>query len=290
MRRRVVATVLVGPNTLQREGLARILCMPKFRVVASGTDWRDLNIAALDQYQSRLLVMDSFEASPAALANVRLFKERSPHGRVAILGRGCEMPDIVTVFQSGANVYFSEFATTDEFMKAIELVMLGQTILPLELLSRALDMDPAADSTEAAFPDVGAATGAAGFGRNSVRLSAREREIVDWITRGASNKMIAREIDISEATVKVHVKTILRKIGVSNRTQAAIWAMSNKSQAPDLGSPARLIPAARTFASLRQNGALRPSSSRGTEGLTNALRLVHAGDVCGDAANSNRGQ
>jgi two-component system, NarL family, nitrate/nitrite response regulator NarL len=58
-------------------------------------------------------------------------------------------------------------------------------------------------------------------------LSLREIDIIRRIVEGDSNKHIARRLDIAEATVKAHVKTILRKIGVSNRTQAAIWAMNN---------------------------------------------------------------
>ena len=60
-------------------------------------------------------------------------------------------------------------------------------------------------------------------------LSPREKVILRCITEGASNKCIARKIDIAEATVKVHVKAILRKIRVQNRTQAAIWGINNGS-------------------------------------------------------------
>jgi two-component system, NarL family, nitrate/nitrite response regulator NarL len=63
---------------------------------------------------------------------------------------------------------------------------------------------------------------------NSLRgLSPREQEILQALVTGASNKLIAIKLGITEATVKVHLKTLLRKIDVSNRTQAAIWAMNN---------------------------------------------------------------
>ena len=61
------------------------------------------------------------------------------------------------------------------------------------------------------------------------RLSPREQSIMQCLIAGDSNKSIARKIDIAEATVKVHVKAILRKIRVQNRTQAAIWGMNNGS-------------------------------------------------------------
>ena len=61
-------------------------------------------------------------------------------------------------------------------------------------------------------------------------LSVREKSILQCLALGDSNKAIARKVDIAEATVKAHVKTILRKIRAQNRTQAAIWAMNNASQ------------------------------------------------------------
>jgi two-component system, NarL family, nitrate/nitrite response regulator NarL len=61
----------------------------------------------------------------------------------------------------------------------------------------------------------------------STHLSSREAEILSFIKRGCPNKVIARELDVAEATVKVHVKSLLRKIDVGNRTQAAVWAMSH---------------------------------------------------------------
>jgi DNA-binding CsgD family transcriptional regulator len=74
---------------------------------------------------------------------------------------------------------------------------------------------------------------------NSIRqLSIREVEILDRIVRGDSNKHIARHFDIAEATVKAHVKAILRKIGVANRTQAAIWAVNNAMPEKNGSEPA----------------------------------------------------
>jgi two-component system nitrate/nitrite response regulator NarL len=59
------------------------------------------------------------------------------------------------------------------------------------------------------------------------KFSSREIEIMDCPTQGDANKLIARKFEIAEATVKVHIKAILRKIGVKNRTQAAIWAQDH---------------------------------------------------------------
>ena len=72
-------------------------------------------------------------------------------------------------------------------------------------------------------------------------LTAREREILQLLMTGASNKLIAIRLGIAEATVKVHLKTLLRKIDVNNRTQAAIWAMHNGFTADGAPIPTRVL-------------------------------------------------
>jgi two-component system nitrate/nitrite response regulator NarL len=59
------------------------------------------------------------------------------------------------------------------------------------------------------------------------RLSGRESQILHFLTKGASNKLIARDLGVAEATIKVHVKAILRKVRAANRTQAAMWAQQH---------------------------------------------------------------
>jgi DNA-binding NarL/FixJ family response regulator len=227
MSRRAIATILVGQSTLLREGLARILIPPKFRVIASGPRLEALDAGALAQYEFRLLIIESGEDPSSDIEHIAVFKREHPGDRIAILGHHWRPADIVTAFQVGANVYFAQVTASEEFLKAIELIMLGQTILPSELLGSVHSLEPGDR-----WP-VGAPADAAGDPQLPVhikrgsQLSARERCILGSITKGASNKMIAREIDISEATVKVHVKAILRKIGAANRTQAAIWALQN---------------------------------------------------------------
>jgi two-component system nitrate/nitrite response regulator NarL len=71
-------------------------------------------------------------------------------------------------------------------------------------------------------------------GRNLPKLSSREWQILDGLVKGNANKVIARDCNITEATVKVHMKSILRKIRVGNRTQAAVWALANGSTPEDL--------------------------------------------------------
>lgn len=254
-----VGTVLVGPNVLLREGLARILSAVDFRILASASGVDDPLLSSLPQEQAILLIIDASDDFDTALGQIESFKYRYPAGRVAVLAHEHQLTDMVSAFRSGANAYLVKVATCDTFIKSLELIMLGVTLLPPEILTFISDQQDrsrnggvaghkghAADDEDDAddgHPDdndddgddgemVGTEIGTNGdeLQANSSytpRLSARQRAILRCLIQGDSNKTIARKMAIAEATVKVHVKAILRRIRVHNRTQAAIWAMSN---------------------------------------------------------------
>jgi two-component system nitrate/nitrite response regulator NarL len=232
MRRPAIATVLVGPSALLREGLSRILNEADFRVVASASCVDDLVLLAVPQKPSILLLIDAADNLAAAVRQVEFFKERRPSGRIAVLADHDQPEDIVLAFRAGANAYFNKVAPGGALIKYLELVMLGETILPAAILPTVLDR-PEDDNDDhqhgAAVPEIRNAAEETVADGDTPRLSERERSILNCLLQGDSNKVIARKIDIAEATVKVHVKAILRKIRVQNRTQAAIWAMNGLS-------------------------------------------------------------
>lgn len=225
MRRRPYATVLVGQSALLREGLARILSAADFRIVGSGARAQD--VIQTSQHHSLLLIIDVGDDSDVAVAEIELFKEQHPSGRVAVLAAHYTLPNMVSAFAAGANLYFANSVSCDAFLKALELVMLGETILPPQLFtligSNGQGREGMLPICQRLHGDVSQRIQA----DNTPPLSAREKSILRCMVDGDSNKVIARKIDITEATVKVHVKAILRKIRVHNRTQAAIWAMNN---------------------------------------------------------------
>lgn len=226
MPRRSIATVLVGPNVLFREVLTRILTPTGFRVVASVPHLADLVWTLLSSDDAALLILEATERTDDATAQIRLFKERHASARVAILCDKHRPTDALAAFQAGANAYLTKFASCNAFTKALELVMLGETILPPALLQ--LISERADDQKPSSTTPVDASSGEPSMVSRTVglpRLSPRETWILHCIVEGDSNKHIARKIGIAEATVKVHVKAILRKIQLRNRTQAAIWAV-----------------------------------------------------------------
>jgi two-component system nitrate/nitrite response regulator NarL len=305
------ATVLVGTNVLLREGLARILTTADFRIVASTSCVDDHVLSTLTQEQSILLLIDVSDNFEAGLRQIECFKQRYPTGRVAVLAVQHHLPQMVSAFRAGANAYLVKVATCETFVKCLELVMLGGTLLPPEILklisdrrgrsrkNRAADDghdddDGGNDDTEIVGSyDERNMEASRAEDSCAPRLSARQQSILRCLVDGASNKTIARRMAMAEATVKVHVKAILRKIRVHNRTQAAIWAMNNDPSIPakEGTSPALEkrpveqssdLDVAQVLSKGHQNNStsLPTIELKGASrfGLTNTLRLVCKGD------------
>jgi DNA-binding NarL/FixJ family response regulator len=237
MTRQSFVTVLVGPSELLREGLSRILEAAKFRVLFSAACVHDLLQKPLAQHRSILLIIDvGGTDADAEFAQIAEFKAIFPTSHVVALADHCLSTDIVSAFRAGADGYLTKVAAYDTFIKALELVMLGQTVLPAETSTFIQDIrhgpkhDAVADELTNDIVKV----------EDEVQeleiLSNRENCILRRLIEGESNKAIAREINIAEATVKVHVKAILRKIRVRNRTQAAVWAMNHGMLTPASGN------------------------------------------------------
>jgi len=236
------ATIIVGPCALRREGLTSILAAADFRIVASASCVDDVVLTVRSQRRSILLIVDAGNDLDATIRQIERFKQRHPAARVAVLADHDTPSDIALAFRVGANAYFVDVAPSHAFIRSLELVMLGETILPAAILPAIVD-DPDHDKGDhehrAVVLDVKAAGEALEAERNNTpQLSVRERSILNCLIDGCSNKAIARKIGISDATVKVHVKAILRKARLRNRTQAAIWAMSNGLSVVDDRLPA----------------------------------------------------
>ena len=230
MRRRSFRTVLVRPSTLLREGLAPALVAADFRIIASASHVRDFAQIPLSQDEPILLIVDAGDDPERAIAQIELFKERYPAGRVAVLADHCRQSDLVSAYRAGANAYFVNATSWGAFIKTLELVMLGETILPPELLHFIGDGEGRHEHPPTALNRAMTGDAPPPLGIDAVpRLSPREKCILRCVVEGDSNKAIARKIAIAEATVKVHVKAILRKVRLNNRTQAAIWAINNSS-------------------------------------------------------------
>ena len=198
LRQRSFAVILIGKSILLREGLAEILRAANFRIVASVSNADDLRLSKAKLHLPLYLIVHTGD-------------------------------ELASAFRAGANGYFVNVITRDRFIRSIELVMMGETIFPSAFLSVILDANRHHPVEAAASVRNGEPILVATKDATSPLLSPQENVILRCIIQGDSNKCIARKIDVAEATVKVHVKAILRKIRVQNRTQAAVWGLNNGS-------------------------------------------------------------
>lgn len=259
-RQRPYVTALVGSRALLREGIAHILGAADFNIVASAPSIDAGFLNSLGQRESILLLIDAADDTEATIRQVEIFKEHHPAGCVAVLADRYEKNDVISAFGAGVGAYLIKVATPEILIKLLELAMLGVRILPPELLPITHDREDAhsvagadversatvADRTygSALFarkdPTNVSASSASEVRSNAPALSGREECILRHIVAGNSNKTIARKIDITEGTVKVHVKAIFRKICVRNRTQAAMWAINKGLVVPETEGQPRI--------------------------------------------------
>jgi two-component system nitrate/nitrite response regulator NarL len=271
MRKSSFATVVIGRNSLRKDGLAVFLRSADFGIVSSVTCADDLCPGRLQKRQLLFLIVNTTDDFDAAVEQIELLRSRYPHGRVAVVADRYRLNELVAAFRAGANGYFVDVTSCDVFIKSLELVMMGEAIFPPAFLSFALD--PVGEHCgHADTRDVRNRTMATPEDRIGPQLSPREKSILRCLIEGDSNKGIARKINISEATVKVHIKAILRKIGVHNRTQAAIWGMNNRSQ----GRPAHNTPLNLSSQADKLFPPRDPPEVKWLE-TTNRFELIHAG-------------
>ncbi|WP_024512600.1 response regulator transcription factor [Bradyrhizobium sp. ARR65] len=244
-RRQSFATILIGKSVLLREGLSKILRTENFRIQGSVSCASDLiPISFQQQHQPLFLIIHTGDDFEFTLEQIELVREQYPNGRIAVVADHYGLDELLSAFRAGAHGCLVDIATCDAFIKSIELVMMGQTILPPALLSFVRDIETAPPNETEPHREIDRAVPfrreyTSAQDATAPQLSPREQLILRCLIKGDTNKCIARKIDIAEATVKVHVKAILRKIRVQNRTQAAIWAMNNDSVTPstDKGLP-----------------------------------------------------
>ncbi|GAB1716322.1 MAG: hypothetical protein NTAFB05_13640 [Nitrobacter sp.] len=208
-----------------REGIARILRAENIRVRASGSS-HEVMAGTFRASQLLFLIVHTSDDFSIAVKQINVLRDKHPSGRIIVVAHHNRSTDPDLAFQAGAAGYLVSDMPCDAFVKSIELVMMGEAVFPRVFQSSDLARkSEERRSTRRADEDVGAII--ASEDTYTPPLSPRELAILRCLISGSSNKSIARKIDIAEATVKVHVKAILRKIRVQNRTQAAIWGMNH---------------------------------------------------------------
>jgi two-component system, NarL family, nitrate/nitrite response regulator NarL len=211
-------TILIEPNRLFRQGLKHLLADTCFEV---GAEFNTVELAleAGETAGTPDLVISGQPVKDEA--DLRALREVFPTAKIVVLADDLSVDVLRAAMGGGADGFLIKTVSPEALIQSLQLVMLGEKVFPTNLAAMLLDMNTVSPQ------------------HSNRGLSPREQEILQALVTGASNKMIAIKLGITEATVKVHLKTLLRKIDVINRTQAAIWAINNGFTADSAPVPTR---------------------------------------------------
>ena len=211
-------TILIESNQLFRQGLKHLLADTRFAVEVEFSTVEQAVENAEGAEAASLVILGQVGKEPGDL---NLLRDAYPGARIVVLASDLTVDALRDAMNSGADGFLMKDVSPEALLQSLELVMMGEKVFPTNLAAMLFDMNVIAP-------------------QHSVRgLSPREQEILQALVTGSSNKLIAIKLGITEATVKVHLKTLLRKIDVNNRTQAAIWAMNNGFTAEGAPIPTR---------------------------------------------------
>jgi two-component system, NarL family, nitrate/nitrite response regulator NarL len=228
-----VVCVVVHPSRLAREGLKAILANSPFDPSCTSSSADEVPTTIASAGEQVLVLMGVRDVSTLHIA-LSAVKARFPDAPIVIVGDTSKRELVMAAITSEAASLVDENVPTSTLIKQLDLIAQGEPIISTLLLKRLLGPGPANPSQET-VPSLEIDTSQSLNGsdsdedaRRNLGLSGREAAILNALMQGAPNKVIAHRLKITEATVKVHVRVILRKIKVRNRTQAAIWAMRHK--------------------------------------------------------------
>lgn len=246
MELRPAKTIVVASSTLVREGIAKILNDANFPNVVAETTLNGIESKRSLIADRVLLVIEAGHSITAQLYHIGKIRRENPSVWIAIFGDQMRKQDVEIALREGANACFVKIVSCDSFIKSLELVILGEVVVHPPILAPAYNSSYNDDVVEyscSISPDETVTPIAGEEPRekiaahldaeaSEIALSTRQQMILECLINGDSNKVIARKMSISEATVKAHVKILLRKIHVHNRTQAAIWGLNQRPRFP----------------------------------------------------------
>lgn len=207
--------VVIDDHPLFRKGVHQLIAIePGFTIVGeAGSGAAGLELVRT--LQPDLVLLDLNMAGMDGIATLKAIKELDLPTRVIMLTVSNNDEDLVAALRAGADGYLLKDMEPEDLLTSLRESSSGKlTLTPalMEMLAHALRKDTQPTPLDRA------------------ELTDREREILALIAQGLSNKMIARELDITEGTVKVHVKHLLKKLNLRSRVEAAVWAVTGKGR------------------------------------------------------------
>jgi DNA-binding NarL/FixJ family response regulator len=222
-KKHVVRLLIVDDHALARAGLQNMLASdPDLEVVAEASDGKEA-LALCRTLSPDLVLMDVRMPEMDGLAATRAIKSEYPGISVVIVTMYVEPDYLLGALRAGAAGYVLKEATRSELIDAIRKVLEGESPLDQDLANELLlrlARDTEDQEAESLFAKSRAAT-------LPDTLTAREKEVLKFLARGLKNSQIAERLSLSPGTVKIHVQHIISKMGVSDRTQAAVRAVES---------------------------------------------------------------
>jgi len=204
--------LLVDDHKLFRSGVKALLARQSdIEVVGEAADGLD-GVQQARQLRPDIILLDLHMPGVSGREAVKTLSEELPETRVLMLTVSEDAEDLLETLHAGAAGYLLKNIDAEYFVDAIRRAAAGDSVVSPEMTGKLV----------------------AGLKRKAVAappdkelLSAREREILAALARGASNKELAREFELAESTVKIHVQNILRKLKLTSRVQAAVYAVEH---------------------------------------------------------------
>ena len=207
--------LLVDDHTLFRSGVKALLARQSdFEVVGEAADGLE-GVKRAKQLHPDVVLMDLDMPGISGREALKMLLEELPDMPVLMLTVSEASEDLLGTLQSGAKGYLLKNIDAEYFVDSIRRVARGEAVVSPQMTGKLV-----------AGLKGGVREGA-GAASDKDKLSAREREILALLARGASNKEIARQFELAESTVKIHVQNILRKLNLSSRVQAAVYAVES---------------------------------------------------------------
>lgn len=206
--------MLVDDHPLLRKGLRQLLTMSgEMEVVAEASNGKDA-IKLASELDPDLILLDLNMQGMDGLETLRLLRDEGVTSRIVMLTVSDADEDVLSAISAGADGYLLKDMEPEDMLVQIERALSGKMVLS-EAVTQVL-------ATAIRNPTTKSVVG-------SDSLTQRELEILKLIAKGMSNKVIARELDISDGTVKVHVKHLLKKLHLRSRVEAAVWMINQQN-------------------------------------------------------------
>jgi DNA-binding NarL/FixJ family response regulator len=219
--------LIVDDHALFRHGLSLTLAelFDGASISEAGNADEAIELVAGENSRFDLVLVDLVMPGMNGLEGLRLLREHLGDTPVVVVSSSEDLSDIKSALDRGARGYVLKSSAAEVLGHALPLILAGEVFVPAIALSGGEMLASGSTETRGSGNQVS---------QTERAMTPRQIEVLKLLAQGQSNKEIARNLDMPESTVKVHVKAILQKLGVKNRTQAAIAGMRQGHIASDI--------------------------------------------------------